>query len=115
VQTIRITGAGDRWGKEFVDNGSTSDHHINNPLAMGGGTFSDEPDSRNGSSFKAVVLFGSGDAGKKTFTAHTAFTYGFSVSQSGQLTLMKPRAATKAELTHALTTTRNDSHGWTIN
>lgn len=119
VQTITRTGAGDTYGREFVDNGNTATNqltHYSNPVYGSGNHFSDMPTAPNGGSFKAVVWAGSADATNKTFTAHAAFAYGFSVSKSGKLAAAPaPRAATKAERAHSLATIRADALTWKIN
>jgi len=124
VQTITRLGAGDVFGREFVDKGNTSADSVahysenKNPVYGGSNHFSDTPTAPNGGSFKAVMWVGSADLKNKTFTPHAAFAYGFSVSKGGKLSVMNPRAATNAERAHSLATMRADtsgSRGWTIN
>jgi len=104
------------YGREFVDNGNTAaNHYYTNPVYGGGNHFSDMPTAPNGGSFKGVVLAGSADVKNKTFTTQAAFAYGFSASKSGKLSVMTPRAATKAERAHSLATIRAASRTWTIN
>jgi hypothetical protein len=116
VQTITKTGAGDTWGREFVDNGNTAtNHYYTNPIYGGGNYFSDMPTAPNGGSFKGIVWAGSADVQNKTFTTQAAFAYRFSVSKSGKLSGMAPRPATNTERAHSLATIRADYPRWTIN
>ena len=76
--------------------------------------FYDTPASSTPGSFTATTILGSTDISGKSFTAIGGFTYGYSVTANGGVTMMAPSVATPRQMSGAIQVLQNNSPDWTI-
>lgn len=81
------------------------------------GNYHDAPSREKGiaGGSTLVAILGTVDPKQQTLQAKGAMTYGYTVDKQGKVTGSVPRAATKKELTHALTVVRREYSEWKIN